>query len=254
MATTDFPRWPWSVLVRSSLPVTACLASQYAGWHLRHADAPDAYEALGSGPARALARREPFFAELGYADDAQDGILVCESAAPPPAPVVAEVAGACGIEPGRMTFLHAPVTSLAGGCQVAARTLEVALHKLHKLGFPLERVLDGVGCAPLPPPHPDPAVAMGRTNDAIIYAGRVQLFVSGPAQDAKALADALPSRTSRDYGHPFAETFRRSGGDFYAIDPMLFSPAEAIVTALDAGETFRAGRFAPAILDASFDG
>jgi len=27
------PRWPWTVVVRSSDPVTACLASQYAGWN-----------------------------------------------------------------------------------------------------------------------------------------------------------------------------------------------------------------------------
>src|SRR5580692_11095847 len=26
------PRWPWTISVRSSQPVLACLASQYAGW------------------------------------------------------------------------------------------------------------------------------------------------------------------------------------------------------------------------------
>ena len=83
---------------------------------------------------------------------------------------------------------------------------------------------------------------MGRTNDAIIYGGSVQLFVRGPADDAEALAERLPSIASRDYGAPFARSSRRFGGDFYAIDPLLFSPAEVIVTALDSGETFRAGR------------
>src|SRR5262245_44408570 len=29
------PRWPWHVVVRTSQPVTACLASQYAGWALK---------------------------------------------------------------------------------------------------------------------------------------------------------------------------------------------------------------------------
>ena len=28
------PRWPWTIAVRSSMPVIACLASQYAGWRL----------------------------------------------------------------------------------------------------------------------------------------------------------------------------------------------------------------------------
>ena len=66
------------------------------------------------------------------------------------------------------------------------------------------------------------------------------------------MAERLPAATSRDYGKPFAETFRAFKGDFYAIDPMLFSPAEALVTSLESGETFRAGRLDPALLDASF--
>ena len=28
------PRWPWTIMMRSSQPVIACLASQYAGWRL----------------------------------------------------------------------------------------------------------------------------------------------------------------------------------------------------------------------------
>ena len=41
-------------------------------------------------------------------------------------------------------------------------------------------------------------------------------------------------------------------GDFYAIDPMLFSPAEVIVTALDTGESFHRGSINSKLLDASF--
>jgi methenyltetrahydromethanopterin cyclohydrolase len=93
---------------------------------------------------------------------------------------------------------------------------------------------------------------MGRTNDAIIYAGRVHLFVTGAASDARSLAEQLPSERSRDYGRPFVEIFKRAKGDFYAIDPMLFSPAQVIVTALDTGESFHAGRVDLSLLDASF--
>jgi methenyltetrahydromethanopterin cyclohydrolase len=93
---------------------------------------------------------------------------------------------------------------------------------------------------------------MGRTNDAINFGGRVHLFVSGPRSDAAELAAKLPSSASRDYGAPFAEVFRRFGGDFYAIDPMLFSPAAVAVTALESGETFRGGAIAADLLDASF--
>ncbi len=246
------PRWPFTVTVRSSQPVLACLASQYAGWSLAHGEKPNAYFALGSGPARALARTEGLFADLGYADRADATVLVVESARPPPAPLLAKIAAACAVAPGRLAVLFAPTQSLAGGVQVVARVLEVALHKLHELGFPLDRVADGMGTAPLPPPHPDFVTAMGRTNDAIIFGGRVHLYVTGPAGEARDLAKALPAAASRDYGRPFAAIFRAAHGDFYAIDKRLFSPAEALVTALDTGETFHAGGLAPALLDASF--
>jgi methenyltetrahydromethanopterin cyclohydrolase len=246
------PRWPWTVAVASSNPVVACLASQYAGWSLAHGEKPNAFFALGSGPARALARKEKLFTELDYADTADAAVLVLEASRPPPAAVVEKVARDCGVAPERLGIAYAPTQSLVGSVQVVARVLEVALHKLHALQFPLARVLDGMGAAPLPPPHPDFVMAMGRTNDAIIFGGRVHLYVAGPAADARALAEALPASTSRDYGRPFAEIFRAAGGDFYAIDPMLFSPAEAIVTAVETGETFRAGTLDPALLDASF--
>jgi methenyltetrahydromethanopterin cyclohydrolase len=35
-ASESAPRWPWHVAVRTADPVTACLASQYAGWALKH--------------------------------------------------------------------------------------------------------------------------------------------------------------------------------------------------------------------------
>jgi methenyltetrahydromethanopterin cyclohydrolase len=246
------PRWPWTLVTRSANPVIACLASQYAGWKLAHGEGKGAFFALGSGPARALARREPLFEKLGYADKADSATLVLESARPAPPAIVEKVANDCGVDPKRLTIIFAPTQSLAGGTQVVARVLEVALHKALELGFPLDRVVEGMGAAPLPPPHPDFVTAMGRTNDAIIYAGSVHLFVTGPADDARSLADRLPSEGSRDYGRPFADIFKRVKGDFYAIDPMLFSPAHVIVTAIESGETFRRGGVNAGMLDASF--
>jgi methenyltetrahydromethanopterin cyclohydrolase len=246
------PRWPWTIAVASSHPVIACLASQYAGWNLAHGEGKDAFFALGSGPARSLARAEPLFEKLAYTDEAETATLVMESNRPPPAPVVAKVARECGLAPTALTFIYAPTQSLAGGTQVVARVLEVALHKAHEIGFPIERIVEGMGAAPLSPPHPDFVTAMGRTNDAIIYAGRVHLVVTGPADDAQLLADRLPSEGSRDYGQPFAEIFKRFNGDFYAIDPLLFSPAQVIVTAIESGKTFHHGQLNLQLLDASF--
>jgi methenyltetrahydromethanopterin cyclohydrolase len=246
------PRWPWTLLVHSSNPVAACLASQYAGWRLSYGEGKDAFFALGSGPARALARIEPLFETLDYRDPAKSAALVLESSRAPPPEIVDQVVKACDVAPERLTILYAPTQSLAGSTQIVARVLEVALHKAHELKFPLGRIVEGMGAAPLAPPHPDLVTAMGRTNDAIIYGGQVHLFVSGAAGDAKSLAERLPSRQSRDYGRSFAELFASVNGDFYAIDPMLFSPAMVIVTAIETGQSFRAGELNFGLLDASF--
>ena len=230
-------KWPLTVEVRSSQPVLACMGSQYAGWNLSSGK----YFAMGSGPARALARVEPLYEKLTYKDAASSAVLVLETAEPPPAAVVKKVATATGLAADRLTFLYAPTQSLAATVQIVSRVLEVALHKANDLGYPLENIVDGIGAAPIPAPHSDFLTAMGRTNDAIIYGGLVQLFVRGPAKDAGALAEKLPSVASRDFGEPFARIFERFKGDFYAIDPLLFSPAEVIVTAIETGHTFRAG-------------
>ena len=86
--------------------------------------------------------------------------------------------------------------SLAGTVQIAARVLEVSIHKAHALHFPLENILDGTGTCPIAPPFPDFVKAMGRTNDAIIYGGRIHLFVKGSDAEAEKLADGLPSSSS----------------------------------------------------------
>src|SRR3954470_10227393 len=43
------PNWPATLVSRSSTPVIACLASQYAGWRLSHNEGADKFFALGSG-------------------------------------------------------------------------------------------------------------------------------------------------------------------------------------------------------------
>ncbi|MCD2452940.1 methenyltetrahydromethanopterin cyclohydrolase [Methylicorpusculum oleiharenae] len=249
--------WPLSVNVHTGNPVLGCLGSQYAGWSLSH----EKYYALGSGPARAMAfkikdgKREPveeLYKELSYQDSADETVLVIENDAVPPLAIVEKVAAACGIEPSKLTIIVTPTSSLAGGVQVVSRVLEVAMHKAHALHFPLENIVDGSGSAPICPPHPDFIKAMGRTNDAILFAGQVHLFVKGSDADAEKLANELPSSTSKDYGKPFAQVFKEYGYDFFKVDPMLFSPASVIVTAVESGKSFRAGQLDNALLNQSF--
>ena len=248
-----FPDWPWQVEVRTSQPVLACLGSQYAGWSLSF-DAPGKFSALGSGPARALAVREPLFEELGYRDRAGSTCLVLETDRHPPPALAEKVSKDCGVAPERVTLVLTPTGSLAGVVQIAARVVEVALHKAHEIGFPLAAVVDGAGRTPLPPPIGDPLAAMGRTNDTILFGGDVHLFVSCEDGQAEDLASRLPSTGSRDYGKPFAQVFRDYDYDFFRIDPMLFSPARAAVTALGSGRTFRGGKLDAALLERSFGG
>ncbi|MCJ2053262.1 methenyltetrahydromethanopterin cyclohydrolase [Methylobacterium sp. J-070] len=244
--------WPHSVTVHAADPVLACLGSQYAGWSLADDTGDSGFFALGSGPGRAVAAVEDLYGELGYRDSATKTALVLEAAGGPPDSVVAKVAEASGLRPDDLTFIFAPTQSLAGSTQVVARVLEVALHKAHTVGFDLHAIVDGIGSAPLSPPHPDFIKAMGRTNDAIIYGGRVQLFVDADDADARQLAEQLPSTTSSDHGAPFADIFARVNGDFYKIDGALFSPAEAIVTSVRTGATYRGGRLEPTLVEASF--
>lgn len=242
----------WSLAVSTAQPVLACLGSQYAGWSLSHGEGKDGFFALGSGPGRALAGKEELFEELDYRDAADSACLVLETGKLPPLPLLDRIAGDCGVAADRLTLILTPTSSLAGATQVVARVLEVALHKAHFLGFPLDRIVDGMGTAPLCPPSPDFLTAMGRTNDAILFGGDVQLFVSGDDAAAEDLARKLPSEASSDYGRPFAEVFKAAGHDFYKIDPLLFAPARVAVTCLASGRTFRAGRLNPDLLERSF--
>lgn len=252
--TNTADQWPLSVYVHSSNPVIACLGSQYSGWQLSHGEGKEAFYALGSGPGRAAALREPLFKELGYEDKADSVCFVMEVDKNPPSELLEKMCEQCGVSPGNMTIILTPTRSLAGVVQIVARVLETALHKTHELKFPLERVVDGAGSAPISPPIPDFVQAMGRTNDAILFAGRVQLFVSGPDDDARELANQLPSSTSKDYGKPFAKIFADAEYDFYKIDHMLFSPAQVSVTAVESGNTYFGGKVDTKLLAESFGG
>lgn len=249
-SASGLERWPLGVVVHATNPVIACLGSQYAGWTIT--DDESGFFALGSGPARALSRVEELYGELAYVDSHKKTALVIEGDKAPPPAVARKVASACNVDPSDLTILFAPTGSLAGTVQIAARVLEVSLHKAHALHFNLDNIVDGYGVAPLAPPIPDFVQAMGRTNDGIIYGGRIQLFVKGSDDEAKKLADNLPSSTSSAYGKPFAEIFAEVQGDFYKIDAMLFSPALVTVSNIETGKSFHAGKLAPEIVDKSF--
>ncbi|HEY8196353.1 MAG TPA: methenyltetrahydromethanopterin cyclohydrolase [Gemmatimonadales bacterium] len=236
------------LIVWTDHPAVACMASQYAGWAI----SVGKFFAMGSGPLRAHARVErELFEKLGYEEQADEGVLVLETRSLPTDEVVAWVAEKGRLQPLQLTFVVAPTASIAGGVQISARIVETGLHKMETLGFDVTRVVSAMGTAPLPPVAKNDLRAIGRTNDCILYGGQARYTIKAADAELEKLAEQVPASASRDYGTPFYEIFQRYGGDFYKIDPLLFSPAEVWLTSTESGRTFHAGRLNPEVLEAS---
>ena len=243
-------RWLPGLAVVTDHPALACLGSQYAGWRLDR----DGYFAIASGPGRALIRAEDLYDDLEVDERAQKAVLCLETREPPPAEIADYVAERAGVGASDLTLVFAPTASLAGGVQVAARVVETALHKLHELEFDVRRVVSGFGSCPLPPVSRKDPEAIGRTNDAVLYGGQVELTVDAPDEELEELVPRLASSASRDHGEPFGGVLERAGWDFYAIDPLLFSPAEVRLTSVASGRSFSAGEVDVGVLERSFRG
>ena len=233
------------VTVSVGHPAVACMAAQYAGWALKVKPKVKTekgnFFAMGSGPARALYGGEPIFERLEYRDHADVAVLALEGRELPPEEAAEKVAGKCGVSPDRLYLLIAPTASLVGSVQVAARVVETGLHKMLEVGFDIGSLISGFGTCPLAPIAKDDLRAIGRTNDGVLYGGRAWYTARADDAQIEEIIERLPSSASRDYGTPFYDLFRRYDGDFYKIDPLLFSPAEVSVNNVASGRTFHAG-------------
>ncbi len=236
------------VTVSSDHPVTACMASQYAGWQI----SVGKFFAMGSGPMRAAYGKEAIFDSIPGREQATVAVGVLETRKPPDESVAAYLTEKLGLQGSSLTLLAAPASSLAGTIQVVARSLETALHKLFELKFDLTQIVSGFGSAPLPPVAADEIHAIGRTNDAILYGGRVILWVRADDDAIAELGPKVPSSASPDHGEPFANIFERYQRDFYKIDPMLFSPGQIVFHNLNTGRSHQFGRIEPGVLERSF--
>ena len=240
--------WLPGVAVITDHPVAACLASQYAGWAID----PPGYFAMGSGPARSVARVErELYERIGCAETAESAVLVLEGRALPDEAVVRFVTEKCQVRAEGLRLLIAPTASIAGCVQVAARSVETGLHKMLEIGFDVRSVRSGAGVCPIAPVAKNDLRAIGWTNDCILYGSRAYFAVHADDAEVAAMVERLPASTSSDYGTPFYEIFTRAGKQFYKIDRMLFSPAQVVVNNLASGRVFRAGRLDPDVLKES---
>ena len=235
-----------SIGVATDYPAIALLGSQFAGWSI----SVEKYFAMGSGPARAIARKpKELYEKIAYQDKSDVAVIVLETDVSPTVNVIQFIADKCKVDPKDLYVAIAPTSSLAGSTQISGRIVELGLHKLTESGLDPKIVKYGIGEAPIAPIHPKSTKAMGRTNDMILYGGRVYFEVEHDNdEDLKKIVKKTPSSESKSYGEPFYDLFKAAGFDFYKIDPGLFAPAIVTVNNLKTGKITAAGKINEEIL------
>jgi methenyltetrahydromethanopterin cyclohydrolase len=228
-----------TIFVHTDHPAIATLGSQFAGWQIKS----HGFFALGSGPARALALKpKEVYEKIHYKDRADNGTIVLETGKKPREELIKKLASECKIAPNRLFIILTPTTSIAGSTQISGRIVETGIHRLTKLGLDPNLIAHAWGYAPIMPVHPEFAEAMGRTNDAILYAGVTYYALSGNDDERlRAIVCKAPSSASKHYGRPFKEILKEANNDFYRIDSNLFAPAVLLMNNLETGMVFRAG-------------
>ena len=230
-----------TIFVYTDHPAIATLGSQFAGWQIKG----HSFFALGSGPARALALKpKDIYEKIRYEDKANNGTIVLETSKKPPEKLIEKLASECKIAPNRLFVILTPTTSIAGSTQISGRVVETGMHRLAKLGLDPTLVAHAWGYAPITPVHPEFIEAMGRTNDAIMYAGTAYYALNSNSDEKlKTIVRKAPSNASKLYGKSFKEILKEANNDFYRVDSNLFAPAVLIVNNLETGMVFRAGEF-----------
>jgi methenyltetrahydromethanopterin cyclohydrolase len=211
----------------SDHPAMAHLAAQKAGWEL----SVDGYEALGSGPARALVAEEEEFQRLGYRDASDFAVLAVESDDRPTEAVAEHVADRTGV-PVSSVFLPAFSTAgVTGSVATAARAGELAAFRLSELGYDPLEMLTVTASAPVAPVADDDRTAMAKTNDALAYGGEVHMTVDSEFDRF----DEIASTAREEFGTPFAEIFADHDWEFYDLPVEVFAPAQVTVDVAGGG-------------------
>lgn len=229
-----------SIVVATDFPGISLLGSQFAGWSI----SVEKYFAMGSGPARAIAKKpKEIYEKIGYFDEADVAVIALETDIIPTEEAIRFIAEKCKVETKNLYIAIAPTSSIAGSTQISGRIVELGLHKLTEVGLDPKLVKYGIGESAIAPIHPKSTKAMGRTNDMILYGGRVYFEVEHDNDDElKEIVMKTPSSKSKDYGKPFYNIFKEASFDFYKVDPGLFAPAVVTVNNLKTGKIVTAGK------------
>lgn len=232
-----------AVEVATDQPALALLCAGKAGWEV----STDEYEALGSGPARALVAEEEIFQRMGYHEEFDFAVLVLESDELPDETVAEHVADRTGVPPSGVFLPTYATASVTGSVVAASRVAELAVYRLVELGYDPLDVLSVTGRAPVAPVAETEADAIATTNDALAYGGHAHLVVDAPFDRFGEIA----SSAREEYGRPFTQIFDEVDWNVDELGRGLFAPAQVTVD-VRGGETHVVGDTSEDILAESF--
>lgn len=211
-------------------PTISTLGCQMAGWSIEINDKI----ALGSGPARILAKKPRDVIDfIGYEEKSDRSVLLLESDILPDPDLCKELQKKIGSE--KLLIAVFKGSSEIGVINTVAKIVETAIFRLYHLGYDVRKIVSAKGSAPIPKHGKD---AMFISNDAIIYNGSVELKLYDWNQS---LTEKSVSKSSRVYGKKFKDIYNDSNGNFYNIDPYIFAPAEIKIMDLNTNVEYHAG-------------
>jgi methenyltetrahydromethanopterin cyclohydrolase len=257
MGHVDFGRFVCGAIDLPSIdvyidqPQTACLSSQFSGWRIGGSRKAGEIIPIGSGPARAIAKNDIFSQCWDYQDIHHETVFGAQTTELPGEDLAEDIAKQCGIKAENVYILAAPTGSLVGSIQVCSRTVEASIWRLQRKGFPIAKVLSGMGTCPIPPPIRDEIRAMDRVNTALLYGVTVRYLVDCEDSEVEAVIEQAPFSASRRFGEEFIRLYEEGNYDFYVVDKDVHTVACYEITNIASGKTFRGGKLREDLLEKS---
>lgn len=233
-------------------PIESTLVTQFSGWPMLGADKETGIKPIGSGPARAIAKFDPFALAYDYTDHCHEAVFGAQCTSLPGEETVADIAEKTGCRPENIYILAATSGSLVGCIQVCSRTVEATSGRLWKKGFDLSKIIAGMGTCPVPPCARSELTGIDRVNTALLYGATVRWLVDCTDAEIEAVLDELPFSASRRYGEEFIDLFEEGKRDFYIVDKDIHTIACYEINNIATGHTFKAGVLREDMLKKSF--
>lgn len=231
---------------RTDHPALALLCAQKSGWEI----SINGFEALGSGPARAIMGEEDIFQQTGYSESTDYAVLVLESTTLPTAEEAEYLAAQLDVPTASLFIPTFSTASITGSVCLAGRSCELTAYRLVELGYKPHHMLSISGLSPVAPVAPDEETAIARTNDALVYGSQTHAIL----EESFNQFESLPSSASNieEYGESFSTIFEAYEWDFYSIPESLFAPAEVSLDVVG-GEFTKVGKRNTTVIMSSFD-